>query len=116
MARRFREVSHDSTLLSKDLPAAVEQMAIVEEFCVVSGALLNQAKCQTLVLTGHLDPADTDGRGLLNILPTGQPLPADHQLNLVHERFMASFQQWGCRARTLQGHRLLPNTVMLSLM
>ncbi|RHY60109.1 hypothetical protein DYB30_005852 [Aphanomyces astaci] len=117
----------DSTLLSKDLPSAVEQMTIVEEFCAVSGARLNQAKCQTLVLNGHLDPADTDGGGLLNIVPTGQPvkylglmfghqLPADHQLNLVHERFMASFQQWGCRARTLQGRRLLANTVMLSLL
>ncbi|ETV67859.1 hypothetical protein H257_15983 [Aphanomyces astaci] len=29
---------------------------------------------------------------------------------------MASFQQWGCRARTLQGRRLLANTVMLSLL
>ncbi|ETW06589.1 hypothetical protein H310_02807 [Aphanomyces invadans] len=38
----------DSTLLSCDLPSAVEQMHIVEEFCVVSGAMLNQAKCMTL--------------------------------------------------------------------
>ncbi|RLO11336.1 hypothetical protein DYB28_010348, partial [Aphanomyces astaci] len=50
----------DSTLLSKDLPSAVEQLGIVEEFCAVSGARLNQSKCQTLVLNGNLDPADTD--------------------------------------------------------
>ncbi|RHZ42015.1 hypothetical protein DYB26_016162, partial [Aphanomyces astaci] len=86
----------DSTLLSKDLPAAVEQLGIVEEFCVVSGARLNQTKCQTLVLNGHLDPADTDGGGLLNIVPSGQPvkylglmfghrLPSDYQLTLVNE-------------------------------
>ncbi|RHY88949.1 hypothetical protein DYB35_009494 [Aphanomyces astaci] len=117
----------DSTLLSKDLPSAVEQLGIVEEFCAVSGARLNQSKCQTLVLNGNLDPADTDGGGLLNIVPTGQPvkylgllfghnLPADYQLNLLNERFMACFQQWGCRARTLQGRRLLANTVMLSLL
>jgi exonuclease III len=117
----------DSTLLSKDLPAAVAQLAIVEEFCAVSGARLNQSKCQTLVLNGHLDPADTDGGGLLNIVPTGQPvkylglmfghqLQSDYQLNLINERFLASFQQWGCRARTLQGRRLLANTVMLSLL
>ena len=117
----------DSTLLSKDLPAAVAQMAIVEEFCAVSGARLNPAKCQTLVLNGHLDPADTDGGGLLNIVPTGRPvkylghmfghqLPVDHQLHLINERFLSSFQQWGCRARTLQGRRLLASTVMLSLL
>ncbi|RHY75448.1 hypothetical protein DYB30_006450 [Aphanomyces astaci] len=117
----------DSTLLSKDLPAAVEQLGIVEEFCAVSGARLNQTKCQTLVLNGHLDPADTDGGGLLNIVPSGQPvkylglmfghrLPSDYQLNLVNERFLSSFQHWGCRARTLQGRRLLANTVMLSLL
>ncbi|RHZ12992.1 hypothetical protein DYB37_011542, partial [Aphanomyces astaci] len=117
----------DSTLLSKDLPSAVEQLGIVEEFCAVSGARLNQSKCQTLVLNGNLDPADTDGGGLLNIVPTGQPvkylgllfghnLPADYQLNLLNERFMACFQQWGSRARTLQGRRLLANTVMLSLL
>ncbi|RLO10454.1 hypothetical protein DYB28_009497 [Aphanomyces astaci] len=117
----------DSTLLSKDLPAAVEQLGIVEEFCAVSGARLNQTKCQTLVLNGHLDPADTDGGGLLNIVPSGQPvkylglmfghrLPSDYQLNLVNERFLSRFQHWGYRARTLQGRRLLANTVMLSLL
>ncbi|RLO10453.1 hypothetical protein DYB28_011204, partial [Aphanomyces astaci] len=86
----------DSTLLSKDLPAAVEQLGIVEEFCAVSGARLNQDKCQTMVLNGHLDPADTDGGDLLNIVPTGKPikylglmfghqLPSDYQLNLINE-------------------------------
>ncbi|OQR85736.1 hypothetical protein ACHHYP_11467 [Achlya hypogyna] len=117
----------DSTLMSYDLSAAVEQLAIVEEFCHVSGARLNQSKCMTLVFNGHLDPADVDGGGVLNILPSGRPvkylglllghqLPADHQVQMLNDRFMSCFQQWGCRACTLQGRRLLVNTVMLSLL
>ncbi|KAF0708163.1 hypothetical protein AaE_013327 [Aphanomyces astaci] len=93
----------DSTLLSADLPAAVAQHTFVEEFCAVFGARLNQAKCMTLVLNGHLDPADIDDGGLLNIVPTGRPvkylgllfghnLQLHHQINLVNARFMACFQ------------------------
>ncbi|KAF0706572.1 hypothetical protein As57867_006715, partial [Aphanomyces stellatus] len=104
----------DSTLLSKDLPAAVEQLAIVEEFCAVSGARLNQAKCQTLVLNGHLDPEDTDGGGLLNIVPSGQTIK--YLGVMFGHNLPQGAQQWGCRARTLQGRRLLANTVMLSLL
>ncbi|KAF0706486.1 hypothetical protein As57867_006728, partial [Aphanomyces stellatus] len=70
---------------------------------------------------------DTDGGGLLNILPTGKAakylgvlfghqLPMDTQLNRINDRYLACFQQWGCRARTVQGRRLLANTVMLSLL
>ena len=117
----------DSTLLSQSLEAAVEQMAIVQEFCDVSGAKLNQSKCMTLVLNGHLDPGDIDDGGLLNVLATGQPvkylgvlfghaLPLHHQVTHLNDKFLACFQQWGCRARTLQGRKLLVNTVMLSLL
>ena len=117
----------DSTLLSQSLEAAVEQMAIVQEFCDVSGAKLNQSKCMTLVLNGHLDPGDIDNGGLLNVLATGQPvkylgvlfghaLPLHHQVTHLNDKFLACFQQWGCRARTLQGRKLLVNTVMLSLL
>ncbi|RHY43195.1 hypothetical protein DYB34_013358, partial [Aphanomyces astaci] len=75
---------------------------LVKPRASVSGARLNQTKCQTLVLNGHLDPADTDGGALLNIVPTGQPvkylglmfgnrLPSDYQLNLVNERCPVQF-------------------------
>ncbi|OQR84007.1 hypothetical protein ACHHYP_14030, partial [Achlya hypogyna] len=115
----------DSTLLSFDLPSAVEQLEIVREFCDVSGARLNEPKCMTLVLNGHMDPADVDGGGLLNVLPSGAPvkylgvvfghaLPLHHQINQLNDRFLASFQQWGCRARTIHGRRLLTNTMLLS--
>ncbi|ETV63744.1 hypothetical protein H257_19324 [Aphanomyces astaci] len=78
---------------------------LVKPRASVSGARLNQTKCQTLVLNGHLDPADTDGGGLLNIVPSGQPvkylglmfghrLPSDYQLNLVNER-------WSCPASNI---------------
>ncbi|RHY23075.1 hypothetical protein DYB32_009311, partial [Aphanomyces invadans] len=63
----------DSTVLSCGFPSAVEQMHIVEEFCVVSGAMLNQAKCMTLVLNDHLNPTDIDDGGLVNVLPSGLP-------------------------------------------
>ena len=117
----------DSTLLSVDLPAAVEQMAIVEEFCAVSGARLNLPKCKTLVLNGHLDPGDIDDGGLLRVLGPGVPvsylgvqfghtLPPAHQVQALNTRFLACFQQLGCRARTIQGRRLLVNTMMLSLL
>ncbi|OQR84004.1 hypothetical protein ACHHYP_14031, partial [Achlya hypogyna] len=79
----------------------------------------------TLVLNEHMDPADIDDGGMLNVLPSGTPvkylgillghaLPAHHQANLLNDRFLASFQQWGCRARTIQGRRLLVNTMLLS--
>jgi hypothetical protein len=49
-------------------------MAIVEEFCAVSGARLNLPKCKTLVLNGHLDPGDIDDSGLLRMLGPGVPV------------------------------------------
>ena len=81
----------------------------------------------TLVLNGHMDPADIDDGGLLNVVPSGKPvkylgilfghsLPPHHQVNQLNDRFLACFQQWGCRARTIQGRRLLVNTMMLSLL
>ncbi|OQR89108.1 hypothetical protein ACHHYP_06468 [Achlya hypogyna] len=117
----------DSTLISSDLPSALEQLAIVEEFCAVSGARLNQAKCMTLALNQLTDPAALDGGGLLNILSTGVPikylgiefshaLEPEHQIAYLNERFLEAFQMWGCRARTLQGRRLIANTVLLSLL
>ncbi|OQR84031.1 hypothetical protein ACHHYP_13999, partial [Achlya hypogyna] len=117
----------DSTLLSYDLPSAVEQLGVVQEFCDASGARLNLPKCKTLVLNEHLDPADIDDGGLLRVLASGEPvkflgvlfghaLPPDHQVHQLNTRFLACFQQWGCRARTIQGRRLLVNTVMLSLL
>ncbi|OQR88776.1 hypothetical protein THRCLA_10110, partial [Thraustotheca clavata] len=117
----------DSTLLSSSVAAAMEQMTIVQQFCAVSGARLNVSKCKTLVLNDHLHPTDVDGGDILNILPTGVPvkylgllfghaMPTDHKVNLLNDKFLACFQHWGCRARTLQGRKLLVNTVMLSLL
>ncbi|OQR88803.1 hypothetical protein THRCLA_10092 [Thraustotheca clavata] len=117
----------DSTLLSNSLQDAVEQMEIVERFCEVSGAKLNQSKCMTLVLNNHLDPNDIEAEGLLNILASGQPvkylgilfghmLPTEFQVKHLNDKFLECFQHWGCRARTLQGRKLLVNTVMLSLL
>ena len=93
----------DSTLLSSTLRAAAEQLEIVETFCGVSGARLNPAKCKTLVLNDHFDPDEAEGDGILNILPTGQPikylgillghqLPPDLQITSLNEQFLARFQ------------------------
>ncbi|KAF0707447.1 Aste57867_6611 [Aphanomyces stellatus] len=117
----------DSTLLSKDLPSAVEQLAVVEEFCVVSWGSAELSQMPNPGPEWSPRPCRHRRWGILNIVPTGQPIKylgvmfghellVDYQLNLVHERFMACFQQWGCRARTLQGRRLLADTVMLSLL
>ncbi|EFX61360.1 hypothetical protein DAPPUDRAFT_340007 [Daphnia pulex] len=117
----------DSTLLSNSLQAAVEQMAIVDKFCSVSGARLNHAKCMTLVLNEHLDTEDIDSGGLLNVLPTGQPtkylgflfghrLPKDLQLQRLSDKFLSVFPIWGGRARTLQGRKLIVSTMMLSML
>ncbi|RHY37861.1 hypothetical protein DYB38_006892 [Aphanomyces astaci] len=117
----------DSTLLSNSLPAAVAQMEIVDEFCSVSGARLNQRKCMTLVLNDHLDPADIEADELLNILPSGQPakylgvlfghrLPVDFQVQILRDKFLAAFPMWGGRARTLQGRKLLVSTMLLSML
>ncbi|OQR89237.1 hypothetical protein ACHHYP_06401 [Achlya hypogyna] len=107
-----------STLLSFDLPPAVEQLEIVREFCDVSGARLNEPKCTTLALIGHMDPVDVAWVGLLNVLLSvqylgvvfGHALPLHHQINQVSD----CFQQWGCRARMIYGRRLLTNTMLLS--
>ena len=117
----------DSTLLSNSLQAAVEQLTIVEEFCSVSGARLNNAKCMTLVLNDHLDLDDIEADGLLNIVPTGQPtkylgflfghrLPKDFQVQQLSDKFLAAFQLWGSRARTIQGRKLIVSTMLLPML
>ena len=117
----------DSTLLSTSLQATVEQMSIVDEFCSVSGARLNRAKCTTLILNEHLDQSDVEADGLLNILPSGQAtkylgillghrLPQNYQIQKLSDKFLAAFQLWGKRARTLQGRKLIVSTMLLSLL
>ncbi len=117
----------DSTLLSNSLSSAVAQMEIVDTFCSVSGARLNQRKCMTLVLNDHLDPADIDAEDLLNILPSGRPakylgvlfghrLAADFQAQVLRDKFLAAFPLWGGRARTIQGRKLLVSTMLLSIL
>ncbi|OQR80480.1 hypothetical protein THRCLA_23477 [Thraustotheca clavata] len=67
----------DSNLLSNSFEAAIAQLAqldLVEEFCAVSGAQLNLAKCMTLVLNEHEDPAGLQPPRELNVVPSGQPV------------------------------------------
>ncbi|OQR88876.1 hypothetical protein ACHHYP_06578 [Achlya hypogyna] len=71
--------------------------------------------------------ADDQAAPALNIAPAGTPVrflgvyvgtrvdPA-YQTQLLHDRYFASFQHWGYRARTLQGRRLLAASVMTSIL
>lgn len=117
----------DTTLLSSSLQAAVEQMTIVDDFCSVSGARLNVSKCMTLALNNNLDIDDIDDGGLLNVMPSEKPvkylgilfghrLPRDFQVQQLNDKFLAAFQTWGSRARTLQGRKLIVSTMLLSLL
>ncbi|RHY21053.1 hypothetical protein DYB32_009908 [Aphanomyces invadans] len=97
-------------------------MEIVDIFCSVSGAHLNQRKCMTLVLNDHLDPDDVEAGDLLNILPSGEPakylgvLFGHFQVQILRDKFLAAFPLWGGRARTLQGRKLLVSTMLLSML
>jgi hypothetical protein len=81
----------------------------------------------TLVLNEHLDPGDIEANGLLNILPSEKPtkylgilfghrLPKDLQIQQLNDKFLAAFQLWGGRARTIQGRKLIVNTMLLSML
>ena len=44
----------------------------------------------------------------------GHQLDPQRQLNTISDAFYTTFVEWGCRARTLKGRRLLVNTMILS--
>jgi hypothetical protein len=119
----------DSTILSGSFESAEYQVdVIVGQFCAASGAALNKDKCVTLALNAKEDPGErADRRGFpsLTIAEPGQPirflgtyvgqgLAADYNVQLLNDRFLASFAHWGCRARTIQGRRVLATSVILS--
>jgi len=119
----------DSTLLSGSLESAEYQVdVIVGQFCAASGAALNKAKCVTLALNANEDPnTRVARRGFPSItvaapgqpirflgVYVGQDLEADYHVQLLNDRFLASFAHWGCRARTIQGRRVLATSVVLA--
>jgi len=119
----------DSTLLSGSLESAEYQSdVIVGRFCEASGAVLNRSKCITLALNANELPEDrADRRGAPSIqvaAPTtpirflgiyvGQRLEPDYQVQLINDRYLSAFAHWGCRARTIQGRRVLATSVILA--
>ncbi|KAF0705487.1 hypothetical protein AaE_014494 [Aphanomyces astaci] len=101
-------------------------MAIVEDFCSVSGARLNTSKCMTLVLNNHLDIEDIDDGDLLNVVPSAKPvkylgilfghrLPRDFQVQQLNDKFLAAFQTWGSRPDSTRPQGMM-STMLLSLL
>jgi hypothetical protein len=116
----------DSTILSNSLESAEFQVDnIVGQFCAVSGAELNLDKCTTLVLNNAEIPTLRAGTPSLNLSPSGTPvrylgaflghqLDPDYHVRLLHDKFLATLPQWQCRARTLNGRKVIANSLILS--
>jgi len=119
----------DSTVLSGSMESAEHQVGvIVGRFCEASGASLNRDKCVTLALNENEGPeARADRRGAPSIrfaspgtpirflgVYVGQKLVPGYTAQLVHDKYLAAFTHWACRARTIQGRRVLASTAILS--
>ncbi|KAH9114792.1 hypothetical protein LEN26_012576 [Aphanomyces euteiches] len=116
----------DSTLLSNSLESADYQVdTIVGAFCAVSGASLNLAKCVTLPLNNNETPENRPSAPNITLARPGQPikylgiyighkLDPGYQVQLLHDKYLASYVTWACRARTVQGRRVLASSLILS--
>jgi hypothetical protein len=112
----------DSTLLSKSTFGLQRQLELVQMYCRASGAKLNYSKCVVLVLNrnGPL-PEIPD----IRVLPDGDTVKylgvlfgrqdiSSAIIEQIDQRLYASLVLWSRRARTLEGRKLLANSVILS--
>lgn len=116
----------DSTLLSNSLESADYQVdSIVGAFCAASGASLNLEKCITLPLNNNETPENHPSAPNVTVARTGRPikylgiyvghkLPSGYQAQILHDKYLASYVTWACRARTVVGRRTLASSLMLS--
>ncbi|RHY01652.1 hypothetical protein DYB36_012427 [Aphanomyces astaci] len=104
------------------IPLLIHPLELVDDFCAVSGARLNRSKCKVVLLNSKMT---VPHHPRLKVVPTkvpirylgilfGHDLSDQTQVHEMEDKLLASFLKWGCRARTLQGRRLLVNTMILS--
>ncbi|CAK4691373.1 unnamed protein product [Aphanomyces euteiches] len=117
----------DSTILSNSLESAEYQVDyIVRTFCEASGAALNLSKCTTLALNNREVPAGRRSAPSITLAGSGIPikylgiyvghnLEPSYQIQMIHDKYLSAYTKWTCRARTIQGRRVLASTLILSL-
>jgi len=117
----------DSTLLSNSLESAEFQKdVLVGKFCAASGAALNHSKCVTLALNDRAEPVGRPSAPSIQLAPSGQPirflgayvghrLAPQYQAQTIHDKFLAAFSHWQCRARTIHGRLVLATSMILGL-
>ncbi|RHY97514.1 hypothetical protein DYB26_011740 [Aphanomyces astaci] len=114
----------DTTLLAGRIAHLQAQLELVSKYCAVSGAKLNIDKTEILVLNSNQPIPFVHG---LSFAASGRPirylgillghnLPAGYQVNRLTDKLYETFRIWGCRARTMNGRRLLVQTVILSIL
>ncbi|OQR88043.1 hypothetical protein ACHHYP_07670 [Achlya hypogyna] len=83
------------TLLSGTKDGLDRQLDIVHEYCLVSGARLNRAKCKTLALSSKRPPPDWDGHNAMATgthvkylgICFGHDMPTSKQAEALVQRF-----------------------------
>ena len=112
----------DSTLISGSVQALKDQLDLVQEYCEASGARLNQSKCVVLVLNKNQSLPTMPG---FRVLADGETVTylgiafgrhdtTPETIDRLDRRLYASITMWSRRARTLEGRKLLANSVILS--
>uniref|UniRef100_A0AAV1UCY8 Reverse transcriptase domain-containing protein n=1 Tax=Peronospora matthiolae TaxID=2874970 RepID=A0AAV1UCY8_9STRA len=112
----------DSTLLSSSIANLQDQLLLVQDYCLGSGAKLNLQKSVLLALNrNHTCPllpamrvhSRTDTVKYLGI-PFGQSSVDTVITDLLEQRFYDGFKLWYRRARKLRGRLLVAQTMILS--
>lgn len=111
----------DCTLLSPNYNAVQGQMRLVDQYCAVSGAKLNVAKCKVVLLNDQEEPTPWPDLTLLSSgnyvkylgVWFGHRLAPHCQVDGIVQAFYSSFATWGFRARTLAGRRLIVQNKVL---
>lgn len=114
----------DSTLFSHSLPALEDQLALVEQYCQVSGAALNRAKSKVLPLNSNIGGIAYPNLTILQPRESikylgvlvGHQVDINLQAHHLNDKFLNAFIRWFRRARTLQGRKLMVHTQCLSLL
>ena len=112
----------DSTLISRNVPSLHKQLDIVQVYCEGSGAKLNQSKCVVLALNKTAPLPVVPGFSVLQDgesvkflgVAFGRHDTTAQVIEALDEKIYKNIVMWHRRARTLEGRKLLANSVILS--
>lgn len=115
----------DDTALYAHSPGAARcQLELVEIYCVASNAKLNIAKTKRLQLNTHAEAIVSLSHPYLQSTETtkylgisvGNSITPEEQTRPAITKMLKRLSQWRYRARTVQGRRLLVQTMVLSVL